>query len=269
MSVRAALSFFTTIPMPKAQQHESPPSLDGIMAHAATAGLVVGVGVGLVLLAGTVFFNVTMGAVLASLAWAVLTGGLHLDGLADCADGLVVEAPPAKRLTIMKDPTVGTFALIAVFFVLAIKVAALWHMAQCYVMAENMGIQGSGAFFSLVLLAFIAALARALIFVACRAPNARAQEQHQGLGQAVTQGISPRTERNTAFLMLALLAITMFLGVKLMGLAWYSLPLACGGAVAMTFALVRWAKKRIGGVTGDVYGCLIELAECTMLVLMS
>ena len=64
------------------------------------------------------------------LVWVGITGGLHLDGVADCGDGLLVEAPPARRLEIMKDSRLGTFGALALFFVLGGKAAALGVMAD-------------------------------------------------------------------------------------------------------------------------------------------
>ena len=69
-------------------------------------------------------------AVLVVALWAVLTGGLHLDGLADCCDGLLVSAPHERRLEIMRDPRVGSFAVIGLVLALLLKTAAVFALAQ-------------------------------------------------------------------------------------------------------------------------------------------
>ncbi|KFO67265.1 hypothetical protein ER57_11775, partial [Smithella sp. SCADC] len=88
-------------------------------------GIVVG---GLIWLSWRVFilyFPPLIAGVLTLVAWAVLTGGLHLDGLADCCDALLVSATPEKRLEIMKDPHLGAFGGIGLLLVLFSKAAAL------------------------------------------------------------------------------------------------------------------------------------------------
>ena len=62
------------------------------------------------------------------LAW--LPGGLHLDGVADCGDGLFVSASAERRLEIMQDPRLGAFGALALFFALLLKAAALYAIPQ-------------------------------------------------------------------------------------------------------------------------------------------
>src|SRR5712692_4570066 len=56
--------------------------------------------------------------------WALLTGGLHLDGLADCGDGLLVAATPERRLEMMRDPRLGAFGGLVLILFLILKVTA-------------------------------------------------------------------------------------------------------------------------------------------------
>ena len=70
-------------------------------------------------------FPPPVAGILTLLVWVVLTGGLHLDGLADCCDGLFVSAEKERRLEVMKDPHVGAFGVIGLILILLLKAAAL------------------------------------------------------------------------------------------------------------------------------------------------
>src|SRR6185295_3780239 len=74
---------------------------------------------------GTIFvFPPLVTGIVTLIVWVALTGGLHLDGLADCCDGLFSSLPPERRLEIMKDPHVGAFGVIGLILVLFLKAAA-------------------------------------------------------------------------------------------------------------------------------------------------
>ncbi len=261
MSFRASLAFFTRLPVGAMPQHTS---LHGLTAFLPTVGLCVGLCVGLLLLLCALYFPPTLAGLLGALIWVFITGGLHMDGLADCADALMVEASKEKRLTIMKDPNVGTFASIAVFFILSIKVWTLSHVAQYFFAPKNI----YGILFGLLGLCFAASLARAMVLVARRAPYAREQQQNPGLGKTVTQHLTSKAEKNNALLMAIVVISTGYSAFLLPSatMAPYSIPIACIGASLGAYALITKAKKSLGGVTGDVYGCLIEITECIVLL---
>ena len=116
-----AISFLTTLPVP------SIPFVPDGFGKSGRWFTVVGT-----LIGGLVFaFNRLLiaraddwvVAILTVTLWAWLTGGLHLDGFADCCDGLLASVSAEKRLIIMKDPTVGTFAAVGLILLLALKIA--------------------------------------------------------------------------------------------------------------------------------------------------
>jgi len=167
--------------------------------------------------------------------WVVLTGGLHLDGLADCCDGLFVSAGRERRLEIMKDPHIGTFGVIGLILVLFLKAAALASLTS----ATSPGI----------LLA--ASLARWCILPAGLLPLARAS----GMAADFAAGF-----RRSFIIWSAVipLGIAIFLGVH------GALSIVAGtGAMALVLGL---AKSRIGGVTGDVFGMLVEIVETVVIL---
>ena len=106
MKFRAALGFFTRLPVGSAPL---PPTFQGVIVWLPAIGLIVGLLAALAVALATLLLPAQLGGVIGCLVWVFITGGLHLDGVADCGDGLLVEAPPERRLEIMKDSRLGTF----------------------------------------------------------------------------------------------------------------------------------------------------------------
>jgi adenosylcobinamide-GDP ribazoletransferase len=69
-----------------------------------------------------------LAAVLAAALWIAFSGGLHLDGLADCCDGLLNASAPERRLEIMKDPRVGTFGAIGLIIAFSLRAVSLYYL---------------------------------------------------------------------------------------------------------------------------------------------
>ncbi|MDO4839604.1 MAG: adenosylcobinamide-GDP ribazoletransferase [Desulfovibrionaceae bacterium] len=242
---RCALAFYTRLPAGSAQL---PPTMHGTIIWLPFIGVLVGILTAL----GTWLFSFLFSAPLCGLAgcflWTAITGGLHLDGLCDCADGLVLEASPEKRLQVMKDSRLGTFGGCALFFDLAFKACALTLILENTVFA----LPGITGFFLFAKdLAFAAFLARCTVMPAMLLPSAR----HGGMGEATKDGLTKKT-----LVFFLVLAVCLSAVQGLQGLC----ALVTAAAVAALF--LRWTKARIGGVTGDVYGCLIESTECTVLL---
>ena len=109
--LRAALAFLTIVPVGYPEGRKP--------GYAYGWFPLVGLLIGLALV-GVAAAPVTaeVRALLVLLAWVVLTGGLHLDGLADSCDGLLATTTPEKRLDIMKDPRAGSWAVVGVVLLL-------------------------------------------------------------------------------------------------------------------------------------------------------
>lgn len=183
-------------------------------------------------------FSPLMAGVVTLAVWVLLTGGLHLDGLADCCDGLFASVMPDRRLEIMKDPHVGAFGVIGLILILFLKAAALASLAPI----SSFGI----------LLA--ASLARWCILPAGLLPLARPS----GMGSDFAAGLQ------RSFIILAVL-IPLVLAI-LLGLRGVLASIAGLGAAASVLWL---AKSRIGGVTGDVFGMIVEIVETVVLLAFS
>ncbi len=242
MMFRAALGFFTRLPV---GSRPLPPTFRGALVWLPVIGLIVGTLVALAVWLAALYLPAPLCGVIGCLVWVAVTGGLHLDGVADCGDGLGVEAPPARRLEIMRDSRLGAFGAIALFFVLALKASALAALAP----PPGSGLSGLLSLAGACCLA--GALGRCLVFAAMRLPAAHAG----GLGEMLREGVSRRHE---------LAAFGLGLGVCAVNGSRGFMALAAALLVARLF--LRAAKKRLGGVTGDVFGCLIEVVECAVLV---
>jgi adenosylcobinamide-GDP ribazoletransferase len=180
-------------------------------------------------------------AVLLATLLAALTGGLHLDGLADVFDALGGGCGDRVRmLEIMRDSRIGAHGATALVLALIAKVAALAQVAEHHDL--------------LALLAFptVARWLAAVLVVLF--PYARAE----GLGRAFN-GEAGRIQVGAAT---AIAAVTLIvLGPALI------LPAVGTAAVVLAFGF--WLYRRLGGLTGDVYGAAIELGEVVMLILCS
>ncbi len=185
--------------------------------------------------------DAVLGAGLLVVLWVVLTGALHLDGLADCVDALFAghgRSDPARTLAVMKDPAAGPMAVVALVLLLALKSAALialWPQV--------------GA--ALLVVAVLARTAASLLMASTR------YRRREGLASTMALNLS----RRDAWAMAALVVV--------LTLAFAGLALGVVATLAALAVGVCWRalwQRRIGGYTGDVVGALIELAETTALV---
>ena len=174
-------------------------------------------------------------------ALVAVTGALHLDGLADAADGLVGGDTPERRLEIMRDVRAGTYAIVAVVSVLALKWAGLAALPR------NVRFET---------LLVVPCLARfAMVVSAAAFPYARAD----GLGAEFHDRAAP-------------LAVTIAAGTGLVAaLVLFGAPGAIPVAFAAGCALaIGWqARGLVGGMTGDLYGSTIEITEAALFLLIA
>jgi adenosylcobinamide-GDP ribazoletransferase len=120
-----AMQFLTRIPIPIACPWERQ-SIKGALSSFGIVGLIIGGILALTLSITDSVFPEWMSALLIVTLWVFLTGGLHLDGLMDVADAVGSNAPLEKKLVIMKDPQVGSFAVLTAIFHLVWKVAFIY-----------------------------------------------------------------------------------------------------------------------------------------------
>src|SRR5215813_1293210 len=234
-----AVRYLTILPMSR-RSHAGLEELGG----AAPWFPVVGAGLGLVLAAvdalTTRVFPPLLAALLTVTAWKLLTGGLHLDGLADCVDGLAGH-DPAERRAIMSDSRIGAFGAMALVIVLMLELAALSELPP------------AARWRALVTAPVVARATPALLGRWFRAARADGQGAvfAAGLGRAAAP---------------AALAVAVAVAVGVLGwLGVVALGVGVGGAVAAGAFLAR----RVGGITGDVLGAGVEVTEVAVLLTIS
>src|SRR5512134_1909173 len=128
-NLRIAFGLMTTLPIKLPDEWSAGDSGRASVWY-PFVGVVIG---GLTWLAwkgAVLLFPPLVAGVITLVVWVALTGGLHLDGLADCCDGLLASTSVERRLEIMKDPHVGAFGVIGLILVLLLKAAALTSVSS-------------------------------------------------------------------------------------------------------------------------------------------
>lgn len=168
------------------------------------------------------------------LAWLVaLTGINHLDGVADLGDAAAVHGGPEKRVDAMKDTDVGVGAVVAVGVVLAGLVAAGWSLAGL----RPVIVAG-------VVVASEVGTRTGMAAIACFG-----EARHEGIGSAFTDSASPKAFVPAVLVALPAVALTA---------PWPTALAAFLAALAGSHLVRRWADRRLGGVSGDVFGAAAE-----------
>ncbi|MEU8266946.1 adenosylcobinamide-GDP ribazoletransferase [Sphaerisporangium sp. NPDC049002] len=210
------------------------------MTLAPLVGLALGLVAAAVMAAAAFLVSPLLAAALALGSLAVLTRGLHLDGLADLADGLGSGKPAEQALDIMKRSDIGPFGVVTLVFTLLVQATAASEAGPA----------------SLVLACVTGRLALTWACVA-GVPSARPG----GLGAMVAGTVRPST---AIIATVPVAAGALVLGLAAGGPVTYPLALAAGLGAA--WATRVHATRRLGGITGDVLGALAEIATATALV---
>lgn len=233
-----ALTLLTRLPLPAPTptpqaQGESVPAYPLV-------GLIIG---GLLVLPAGVLQSFdappALAAALVLVVWVGVTGALHLDGLADSADGwLGGHGDRARTLAIMRDPAVGVAGVAALVLLLLLKWTALWPLLN-----EDMGLHW-------LLLTPVIGRAAALL-VMLTVPYVRTQ--------GMAAGPSRHLARQPTWVMLAVVGLAVVAVCRWPGAA-VLVPVLAG-----LWLWRRWMMRHIGGYTGDTLGATIELAEALWL----
>lgn len=232
-----AVAFLTRIPVP----HMAGSS--GDWQRMSAYFLAVGFLIGSMLWASAFLAVVLLPPLSASVAivafWVMVTGALHLDGWIDLADGLGSNRPRDEIFRIMKDSRVGAMGVIAAILLLLAKVSAV----------HDILLTGSLGWLFLSPAAARFALMTAIWFWPYISEKGMGAGLEQGLsGWKVFSGFGATLA--AAVLTGGLPALTVLLGSYLSG-----------------FLLIRHLLKRLGGLTGDCYGALVEWTEASVLLL--
>ena len=239
MDFLQAVRFLTTIPIPSRKA----PTAEAVVgsAYFPLVGVLIG---GLLVLAAkllTSLWSAQLVSVILAVVWVVLTGGIHLDGLADTSDAILSRRTRTQKLAIMKDSAVGTFGVLVLFCALLLKASFLNELStslqlQALVLAPALGRW---------------ALVQAAFFY----PAAR----EEGMGRFFSEHIRTRDFVIATLLMVGLAFLLLsFWGVVVFGGIWL-----------MAALINRSFSKALGGLTGDTYGALCEISEVAALAMIA
>lgn len=241
-SLRLAFSWLTVFPV------RGPDTVDRDDARRAIAVVpVVGAVLG-ALVAALVWLAVTGGlppaaaGLIGVAAHALLTRGMHLDGLADTADGLGCYGPPDRAREVMKSGSTGPFGVATVALCLGLQGVAMGTLVD-----RGLGFAVIAA----------AVAARCAVVLACRRSVTAAGTTGFGSLVAGTQ---------TTVTTLSWSAVALVVGA-LAGPTWFQGVASVAVALAVGAVLVRHCVRRFGGMVGDVLGAVIELTTTLVLVL--
>lgn len=233
--LRLAFSFLTVLPV-KVKEAPQPGDLGRAAVWYPLVGAIIGSLVWLAKAGLTWLFPPMLAAGVCVVVWILLSGALHLDGLADCCDGLLNASSRERRLEIMKDPRLGTFGGVGLVLAILLKVLAVLSLPP-----------GS----DLLAIVLATSLGRWMILLAGKQPLARPG----GMGADFALGLTPRAFLGAAVLPLVL----MVLG------GWHGLAAAAAAHLAAV-GVMSLARARLGGMTGDVLGLLVEVTELVVLL---
>jgi adenosylcobinamide-GDP ribazoletransferase len=236
-----AFTFLTVLRLGRLANHKT--MLPGKMfSYFPLVGLVIGAIISLV--APIRFLPPDLTAFVVLVVWIGLTGGLHLDGLADSCDGLFSTVSPERRLEIMKDPRAGSWAVIGVVLTLLGKWVTLRSLLP--LMSP------------LMLLAPPIIGRWGMVFAVAAFPSASSA----GLAAAFRVGFSRRQ-----FISATLITLGIVIALSVL-VSWrYMLLLVV--TLLTVFTVGHWAARRLGGLTGDVYGALCEVVELLCLICLN
>jgi adenosylcobinamide-GDP ribazoletransferase len=233
-----ALAFLTRIPVRNATC--TPEAIGRSAAMFPVVGALVGTVEVLVLWMCRRAMPPTLTATLIVLTGIVLTGALHLDGLADMADGFGGGGTREDVLRIMRDHQIGTYGAIALIATLLLQISAIASLIERDVAARFLVVAPAASRWAIVLLGR-------------RLPYARPDA---GLGRALTDHVRDREVWESTALALAITA----------GLARGSGIVSLALTLALTVGVGFVCWRRIGGVTGDTLGANAVLCETMILM---
>lgn len=240
----AAIAFYTCIPIPNAGKLD----FQNVARLAPLVGLLIGGVLGIFddFIHRTVGMPLLTRSVLVVVGWIAITGGLHLDGAMDTADGLAVQNPQ-RRLQVMADSATGAFGAMAAIAILLLKTAALTDLSSSRWLGL-MAACGWGRWGQQVAIAIYPYL--------------------KPTGKGAFHKAAIRSYRDLLpglLLLLSLSALQILLGRD--GMI-FAIGMAVSGS-AIAYLTGAWLNYQLGGHTGDTYGAVVEWTEALFLCLLT
>jgi adenosylcobinamide-GDP ribazoletransferase len=238
---KLALSFLTIVPV-KFQRDVDGRTFGKSIAFFPLIGLIIGIVLAAIwyLLVFKMGIGKNAASIVVVITLAALTRMLHLDGLADMFDGLVGGKDKEHSLAIMKDSRVGSFGAVSVSCALLAKYAFL------------SSLEGPASTMTIILFPVVGR------FVASAAMILQPYAREDGLATLFSGGRKPAE----LIIPSMFTAISAFVLLGVSGIA--ALIVTCIFAVI----ILRWVKAKIGGITGDIIGGMIEMSEIALLLVV-
>lgn len=241
MRFLVALEFLTIIPVPFRHKN-NPEEVGDSLVYFPLVGLIIGL-----ILAGLNWLfrlllpsAVVNGLLIVSLV--IISGALHLDGFVDTCDGIAGHRSVEDRWRVMRDSRAGAFGIVGIVLLLLVKYILLNSLPDSLMMI------------TLLLMPVISRWT--MVYAVFAYPYAR----KEGLGKAFKQGAS--WQRFTIATVITLVIAT--------GLGWPLAGLAIMlGTWIMTMVVANYLKRKFSGLTGDTYGAINEIAEVSVLILLT
>lgn len=234
-----ALQFITIIPVKK-QLKYSEKNIANSMLYYPFVGTIIGLVLALINIIGTQFLPELVKNSLLLIFFVLLSGGIHLDGLADSFDGLFGGKNKKEILSIMKDSSIGVYGVLAVVLLLLFKFTLL---SELPIARRN---------FILIIVPTISRWA--MVMAVYLFPYAR----KEGFGKAYKLYLKKKNVLGATLWVLLLTLILFF---------WKG-ALILGVSFIIIWLIGNFVTKKINGLTGDNYGAINEIMEVVILLLM-
>lgn len=246
----AAFQFLTRFPVPVAVPFHGPVLTRSII-YFPVAGAFIGICLAAAAWLLGLFVPAWPSAVLLLSLWTALSGGLHMDGWMDTADGVLSHRSRERMLEIMKDSRVGAMGVLAAVLLLLFKASLLAEL-----------LVDDHADIELSLLLVFPVWSRAWMAAAMAGwPNAR---QGEGIGALFNGVKGMQAAASMSVASVITLSVLLIEGMEMneafvLLLAAFIVTISCGGLLAV------WLNRKLGGLTGDTYGAMNEAVETALL----
>ncbi len=206
-------------------------------------GLVLGVLIYIIGLVSGIFFDSFITSIIVTLALVILTGGLHIDGLGDTFDAIYSYRDKERMLEIMKDSRLGTNSLLAIMFLILLKIGFIYSIIN------------NSLLWTVIFMPVVARLGVIVMMYKTVTPR------ENGMGNLFIGKAS-----TSMFTIAILYTIILIIGIsKLIFLVSTFEAMMLISTIIILFIFnnlfKKYIYKKIDGVTGDILGCTIELGE--------
>lgn len=232
-SLLLMITFFTRIPVKYNYDYDEKDLINGIKLFP-----VIGLIIGFIMYIPVFFKDIVHAPVVALLSWIIyiwITGGLHIDGLADTFDGVFSNRDREKILEIMRDSRIGTFGVIGIIMIL------IWNLVfTCYID------------FKLLIILPVVGRSAAIL----SASNTKYARKGQGMGKAFIENCRKKeVVISTTFAII----LSLLVGYPISTIALFS-------TLAVAILISKYINNKIGGNTGDTIGFIIEISQSVFIL---